>query len=146
MSTIRELVRKSHENAVKKGFYETVSSALLALREDGWPEEFKAAQDAFIAQRLMLITSELGEALEALRHKRRADPERLKTLDNLILSDNFKTLFEHYIKDTVEDELADAAIRLFDLAGYLDIDLEAHIVAKANYNSLRSKMHGGKSF
>ena len=35
----------------------------------------------------------------------------------------FKETYEEYIKDSVEDELADACIRLFDLAGLRDIDL-----------------------
>lgn len=37
---------------------------------------------------------------------------------------SYKVAFDEYIKDTVEDELADAVIRLLDLAGLKGIDLE----------------------
>lgn len=35
----------------------------------------------------------------------------------------FRENFEEYVKDTVEDELADAAIRLLDLAGANNLNL-----------------------
>ena len=58
--------------------------------------------------------------------------------------DAFNSLFESLIKDTFEDELADTVIRCLDLAGYLDIDIEAHVKAKLRYNSLRPYKHGKK--
>ena len=36
----------------------------------------------------------------------------------------FECAFEKYVKDTVSDELADAVIRLLDLAGLIDISLD----------------------
>ena len=36
----------------------------------------------------------------------------------------FECAFEKYVKDTIPDEMADAVIRLLDLAGSLDISLE----------------------
>jgi NTP pyrophosphatase (non-canonical NTP hydrolase) len=50
--------------------------------------------------------------------------------------------FENYIKNSFEDELADVVIRIMDLCGYLHIDLEAHILAKMQYNATREKLHG----
>ena len=44
--------------------------------------------------------------------------------------------------DTFEDELADTAIRLFDLCGGLDIDLEKQIEWKHSFDQTREKRHG----
>ena len=68
-----------------------------------------------------LIISELMEAVEADRKGYRADWEAFEKYEGRI---SFTENFERHIKDTVEDELSDACIRIFDLAGYKDIDLE----------------------
>jgi NTP pyrophosphatase (non-canonical NTP hydrolase) len=68
-----------------------------------------------IGNRLMLIVGEVAEAQEALRKN---DKE------------NFK------------EELADVAIRLFDLCGGLDVDLGAEIVKKMEKNRTRPYKHG----
>ena len=44
--------------------------------------------------------------------------------------------------DTFEDEIADAVIRLLDLAAGLGIDLEKHISSKVQYNETRPILHG----
>ena len=76
---------------------------------------------------LCLVISELMEAVEADRKNKHADVE----VFNYIIDDNLREkhlygseyelsyvqLFENYIKDSVEDELADACIRLLDYAG-----------------------------
>jgi NTP pyrophosphatase (non-canonical NTP hydrolase) len=59
----------------------------------------------------MLVTSELAEALEAHRKNR--------TCKAIMPVGDFKEWFEANFKDTVEDEIADAVIRLFDLCGGL---------------------------
>lgn len=83
--------------------------------------------NAEASQRLMLTVSELSEALEALRHGNPPD--------------------SHIPKFSgMEAELADAVIRIMDLAETLDLRLAQAIVAKAAYNSRRQKMHGGKLF
>lgn len=64
---------------------------------------------------LCLIISELMEAVEADRKGSHADIEAFETRTGT--HPDFKKRFEAYIKDTVEDELADAAIRILDLAG-----------------------------
>jgi len=68
---------------------------------------------------LALIHSEVSEALEA---DRKGD------------SENFK------------EELADVCIRIFDLCGARDIDLEAAILDKMEKNKGRSYKHGGKAY
>ena len=65
---------------------------------------------------LCLVISELMEAVEADRKGRHTDFEKYKQLNEVF---TFVGAFEHGIKDTVEDELADAAIRILDLEGVL---------------------------
>ena len=70
---------------------------------------------------LCLIISELMEAVEADRIRDYADMDAYEEYEGRI---TFEENFVRHIKNTVDDELADACIRIFDLAGYKDIDLE----------------------
>ncbi len=65
--------------------------------------------------KLMLIVTELAEACEADRH---GDTE------------NF------------HEELADTFIRLCDLCGYLELDIQGEIDKKMKVNAKRPKLHG----
>jgi NTP pyrophosphatase (non-canonical NTP hydrolase) len=47
-------------------------------------------------------------------------------------------------KEEFAKELADIAIRLLDVSGYLDIDLEKEIVEKNEFNATRGYRHGNK--
>lgn len=97
-----ELKDKAHSNAVKHGFWE------------GRPSD---------KHFLCLVISELMEAVNAHRRNKfaRVPANRKETIfdDRTFHHENkyFRENFEEYVKDTVEDELADAAIRLLDLAG-----------------------------
>ena len=102
-----------------------------------------------VGELLMLIVSELAEALEAHRKEKVAYSENILQM----LASGFtweeeaadlKETFERGIKDTFEDEIADAAIRIFDLAGGLGIDLDFHIQQKLAYNKTRPFKHGKK--
>lgn len=80
---------------------------------------------------LCLVISELMEAVEADRKGKRADTVRFKYWQSEApgLTDegrirSFKEDFKSYIKDTIEDEFADACIRLLDLCGLRKIDIE----------------------
>lgn len=130
---LNEACKKQHEAIVKKGF--TGQS---------------------IATKLMLIVSELSEALEADRKNKHADlsafesakPELHAPVINgrmripNVIKEECKLVFEAHIKDTFEDELADAFLRLMDLCGEYNIDIEKHIRLKAAYNELRPYKHG----
>ena len=78
---------------------------------------------------LCLVISELMEAVEADRKNRHFDKEKYKIGEYaecqgwLTNEEKFINVFNRYIKDTVEDELSDAVIRLLDLAGLRGIDL-----------------------
>lgn len=88
---------------------------------------------------LALIMSEIGEAINADRHNKHADLAKFKTIMRQPLSTNptfcdvpltkkfkFWDSFNELIKDTVEDELADIAIRILDLAGSADYDVYSY--------------------
>lgn len=91
-----------------------------------------------VGELLMLITSELGEAMEAHRKGKFASKKYL-ILDSLA-----PQIFEEEIKDSFEDEIADAIIRLLDMCGGLGIDIEKHINLKVAYNATRPRLHGKK--
>lgn len=48
------------------------------------------------------------------------------------------------MKDTFEDEIADALIRILDMCGHMDIDIAKHVYQKLLYNRTRGYKHGGK--
>ena len=66
---------------------------------------------------LMLVITEIAEAVEADRNAKYANIDENRKVD--YNEDDFKCR----IKDTVEDELADVVIRLLDLAGCRKIDV-----------------------
>ena len=80
----------------------------------GWHSEERSDEHY-----LMLIITEVAEAVQADRDNRHADMEAFKKYEDKI---DFKENFERQIKNTVEDELADVVIRCFDLAGLRGID------------------------
>lgn len=89
---------------------------------------------------LCLVISELMEAVEAdRRDKPRAKVDYLELqMENAIDDDDFTHNFECFIKDTVEDELADAAIRILSLCGMTDYDIGIGVtdIAKKGDNSV----------
>jgi NTP pyrophosphatase (non-canonical NTP hydrolase) len=119
---IKELVKKAHENAVNKGFWEDYRFAVMSVKQS-LNENFneyirdnaKILKTNCITTRLMLIVGEVAEAMEGLRKND---------------SDNF------------EEELADIVIRVADLAGGLGIDLETEIIKKMDKNKDRPYKHG----
>ena len=74
--------------------------------------------------RLSHIMSEISNAVDNFEHNRRADivsfDERLAELDG---SDGcFKTMYNRYIKYTLEDKFASIIFRLVELAAYVHGD------------------------
>lgn len=111
---LNEMAKVIYENNKEKGF---------------WDNERN------VGETLMLIVTELAEALEAHRKNKMAPP-------TMSMPEISKENFEQFYKDTYEDEIADALIRIFDLCGGTGIDLEWHVSQKVNYNKQRPRLHG----
>ena len=139
---INQLVKLAHGNAVAKGFWDSHNDINDLLDYTSNNTDLDTTKlvihnnNAEITSKLMLVVSEIGEAVEAMRNNRYA---RLDTIDKDYL-EPFE--FERLVKDTFEDELADVFIRLFDLIGFLNIDIDRHIELKMKYNESRDKLHG----
>lgn len=111
-----------------KGFWESMEEAIHAVKVYGemyQPDPkiqeslIKNTKDAFISQKVALVMAEGGETLEAMRE------------GNYGLEK----------KDTFEDEIADQIIRLLDLCGELEIDIEKQIEWKLAHNKTREPKH-----
>lgn len=110
-----ELANRAHGNAVKHGFWEKNPSNEHAL---------------------MLVLTEVAEMVEAdrkgniavIKHIRKqnnlAAAQKVHMTDEVDNAPDFNAAFIENVKDTMEDEMADVAIRLLDLAGNLGMDFE----------------------
>jgi len=78
-----------------------------------------------VPEQLALMHSEISEALEGYRH-------------NDAMSDKIPEF------TAMEEELADAIIRMLDTAGALKLRIGEALVAKLQYNLTRPYRHGGK--
>lgn len=134
MNTLNEIGREALKLTTEKGFHDTEGKLRLAVAQ--FPDLLKEISALENARRLALIQSEVSEALEADRKNRHADMAAYNA------SEKTKQDFEKYIKDSFEDELADAVIRLLELAAVNHIDIETHVAAKMAYNAQRPYKFG----
>lgn len=104
-----ELVRNCHYAASKAGWWSCPKTG-----ERSTPEYIQQ----LVPTKLMLIVSEVSEAMEGHRKDKMDDhlPER----------------------KAIEVELADAMIRIADLAGALELDLGGALAEKMAYNAQRA--------
>lgn len=97
-------------NALKDRAYKTAIAH--GFHEDERPDAFW----------LSLVMSEMGEAINADRKEMHADTKGfIHYMDATKFY--FRKAFDSYIKDSLEDELADIVIRLLDFAGLRGCDL-----------------------
>lgn len=75
---------------------------------------------------LMLIITEISEAVQADRKDRHTDIDLFKALLGTYADDDvvFKYEFETHVKNSVEDELCDVIIRCLDLAALRGISMQ----------------------
>ena len=139
--TLKEYSEQAHKSAMEKGFYED-TKVIEYLMNELSKIEFDWLKNNAIATRLMLVSSELGESVEALRNNNLGIFNNVISEFNSMDNEQFKIVFESTIKDTFTDEIADVFIRLFDLCGFMKIDIEQSIKLKMRYNSLRENKHG----
>lgn len=136
---LNELAREVYKNAVDHGFYEAEMDMIDAVGGD--LDRSIALQHFVFAQRIALIHSELSEALEADRNNRFA--RNVGTVEiALERNTSYESVFRAAIKDSVEDEIADALIRILDLCAARNIDIGTHVRLKMAYNSGRPRKHG----
>lgn len=99
---LNRYAKDCHQRAVAKGFWDELHS---------------------VGHYLMLVVSELSEAVEADRIGKWAklDPDTIDTLQR-IAGAPYTQEFLREVKDRVEDEIADAVIRMLDLLGWMTKD------------------------
>jgi NTP pyrophosphatase (non-canonical NTP hydrolase) len=120
---LNKLAELIHNNNIKKGFYDN-------------PEPQGV--------RMFLINSEVVEALEALRIGKFADSQKVNEIHQIEDDQIFALEFKEHIKDTREDEIADALIRILDFCAFENIDIDKHVEMKLAYNRQRPYKHGKK--
>jgi NTP pyrophosphatase (non-canonical NTP hydrolase) len=126
MNTIRETIRAVHRCAITKGWWQ----GYLHPVKKGVPATLDTRllvdNPKMISEKLMLVTCEVSEAMEC--HRVGAYGLDLKSGKP-----------EGFVV-----ELADAVIRIFDLAEALGLDLAGAIRQKHAYNLTRTYRHGNK--
>ena len=85
-------------------------------KANGWWDEPRPHEEI-----ILLIKSELFEAMDAYRSDKRACKDDLLQIQLCSHARAFKTIFEICLKDTFEDEIADTTIRIFDYLGFLGV-------------------------
>ncbi len=113
---VNGLCQEAYNNAFEHGFYDNSKTTEQALISMGLELEAHNTQQKLT--KLALIGSEVGEAVRAVQHG-----------DSAALA----------------EELADVCIRVFDMCGWLDIELGDEIIRKMAINRTRPYMHGKKA-
>jgi NTP pyrophosphatase (non-canonical NTP hydrolase) len=108
-------VAKYHDESCKRGWWDVDHIADL---EAVGGSEYQVALQYQYATKIALIHSEISEAMEGMR-KGKMD-EHIPT------------------RKSVEVELADALIRIFDLAGAMGLNLGEAVIEKGRYNAIRA--------
>lgn len=127
-----------------KNPFKGLNEAAKIVHENNTEKGFNAPEET-VASKLMHIVSELSEALEAHKSGRKANLEKY-VLDRKAWVGGANRAsspsFEANVKDTFEDEITDALLRILNLSAEYKIDIEAHLFEKMLYNKTRPYLHG----
>jgi NTP pyrophosphatase (non-canonical NTP hydrolase) len=93
-----------------------------------------------VPEKLMLVVTELAEAMEWYRHFSQEDFAELGQGLKDVSSERGSTALVGF-----RQEIADTVIRLLNLSASLGINLEGEIAAKMEINEKRPHRHGGKN-
>ena len=114
MNSIGKLQKDIHDSNAVAGWWTDLTSGTNLVEE---ARKGTRLGKAIVAEKLCLIHSEVSEAMEA---------SRKNLMDDKLTH-----------RKGVEVELADAVIRILDLAGALELDLAGAIQEKLMYNQTR---------
>lgn len=150
--TIRRLIDASYDNSRSHGFWDVPDSPAtipmkLALIHSEISEALESYRDPDADTMVPIPAALIERILDAPADPESPDPAEVYRWQQQELA--FGDLRERYVKwqakpKGLDIELADALIRIFDLAGAKDIDLESALRVKMVYNEGRPPMHGRK--
>lgn len=120
-----------------------------ACEKGWWPKSRGDTTLEEISNKLMLTVSELAEALEELRDGQLDTYYTLEHEDGGVkfrmpIPEGEEIRCPPAKPEGFGIELADAVIRIFDLAEHLGIDMGEMLMIKMNYNKSRPFRHGGR--
>lgn len=133
---LAQMLAQAYQDETEGKLYALQEQVGVWRRSKGFETNWKNTPE-----KLMLIVTELGEAMEAYRH---------------LKSDFLGHIAEHKADTPIEwadptqflflanfgEELADTVIRILDLADALAVDLQSTIAWKMAVNELRPRKHG----
>lgn len=123
MKSINELIQIAHQNAIDKGW---------------WQEERS------FGELIVLVHAELSEAIEDYRAGKDPAEAWYEKKDQTTFQGRPYQPDPSWKPCGIPSELADVVIRIFDICGFYNIDLEAAISEKMRFNATRQARHGGK--
>ena len=137
MNELIEKVKSNHDAAHTASIHILQHLCHSLASESGWWNDLETGADLRetfnVPEKLMLIVSEVSEAMEG--HRKGLMDDKLPH------------------RKMIEVELADAMIRILDLAGAMNLDLAGATIEKLKYNASRADhkpenrmSEGGKKF
>lgn len=136
--SIKDYCERTAISRIATGVAELVEACHGASKAAGWWNDLQTGQPIItrphvVGEKLMLVVSEVSEAMEG--HRKSLQDDKLPH------------------RKMVEVELADAVIRIADLAGALGLDLGGAIAEKLEFNRQRPdhkpenrKLENGKKY
>lgn len=152
---LKELLEVSHQSYKDSGFwtdYDDIKNIMKNNPNIFTKEQVEQVKFAFISQKLSLIQKEISDSLNSLRTGKnyqggKENIDKIIDLSKNPVRDNsdpdifFKGAYMTHVKDTFEDELATAFIKMCDLCEKIDLDIEKFILMKLAFNRTRMGKH-----